>query len=81
MTDDIVARLREDIRDHISARIKITDDNVVLRNEIERLRAALTQIEKSAVHGMGHYKGAVAQKIVREVLLIVRNTLSKEGKQ
>lgn len=72
MTDDIVARLR--IYEWAHPVIKEAAD------EIERLQAALTQIEKSAVHGIEHYQGAVAQKIVREVLLIARDALAKEGK-
>ena len=77
MTDDIVARLRRDLASGLSASIGDTEEAAA---EIERLRAALTLIEKSALHGLNHYKGAVAEKIVREVRLLVRDALAKEGK-
>ena len=47
-------------------------------DEIERLRAALTQIDASIRFGLENYKGAVAIKIAREVQLIVKIAFTGE---
>jgi hypothetical protein len=64
-------------RDVLSVHLDMThSEKIAVEASKRRMEEALRKIEDSVSHGLKHYRGAVALKIVREITQIVRAALS-----